>query len=335
LALTLEIKSGPFAGKSLTVSDGKTLVVGRAPTRAEFAVPHDTFMSGIHFAVECGPQGARALDKNSSNGTFLNGARIQESLLKDGDEIRSGQTVFQVRLLPVAQQSTVPARPEQPLPSPTPGEQSTPVQRPAAQAPGTVSSAGPSAALPGSARGTAGLPREVPAASSPIPGSPSKALSPGGLPAAASALRSEVPILKVGAWAFHLLPEGWSIQKDFGLQQSVGESDFPSSIVVLEEPLGTGVTLPAYVESQIATLRQYFKDPQIDPAVAPAVQGSEESVALDIRHKTKEGVEVFYRRIYARRGSKAGVLTLTTLGANSSAVLERLKNLWGALSFLS
>jgi hypothetical protein len=132
-----------------------------------------------------------------------------------------------------------------------------------------------------------------------------------------------------------LLPEGWSIQKDFGLQQSVGESDFPSSIVVLEEPLGTGVTLPAYVESQIATLRQYFKDPQIDPAVAPAVQGSEESVALDIRHKTKEGVEVFYRRIYARRGSKAGVLTLTTLGANSSAVLERLKNLWGALSFLS
>jgi len=326
MPIHLEIKAGPFAGKTLTIADGKTLIVGRAPTRAEFAVPHDTFMSGIHFAVESGQQGARVIDKKSSNGTFLNGARIQESMLKDGDEIRSGQTMFQVRLSPAAHQTSATAKPEQPPQAPLALEQATAGSSPATHAAG--------AAPPSAARSAAELSRAVPAPSPLIPGSPSKAPGPGA-PPAASAARSQVPVLSVGAWAFHLLPEGWSIQKDFGLQQVVGESEFPSSIVVLEEPLGPGVTLPAYVESQIATLRQYFKDPQIDPAVAPAVQGSEENVALDIRHETKEGVEVFYRRIYARRGSKAGVLTLTTLAKNSQTVVGSLKTFWSALSFLA
>lgn len=123
------------------------------------------------------------------------------------------------------------------------------------------------------------------------------------------------------------------MQKDFGLQQTVSETEFPGSIVVLEEPLGAGVTLPTYVESQIATLRQYLKDPQIDAVIPPAVSGAEESVAFDVRQKTKDGVEVFYRRVYVRKGSKAGVLTLTTLGANAQSLLEGLGNLWAALAF--
>ncbi|HUL16859.1 MAG TPA: FHA domain-containing protein [Terriglobales bacterium] len=325
MAILLEIKAGPFAGKTLTVSDGKTLVVGRAPTRAEFAIPHDTFMSGIHFAVEAGQQGARVIDKKSSNGTFLNGARIQESALKDGDEIRSGQTVFHVRLPPATQPSSTPARLGQPPQASMLSEQPKAVSSPETHAPGVA----PARAM----ENTADLSKATPAPSAAISGSPSKAPVPAAPPAGVSAPSSKIPVLTVGAWAFHLLPEGWSVQKDFGLQQVVEESEFPSSIVVLEEPLGPGVTLPAYVESQIATLRQYLKDPRIDPEVAPAVNGSEENVALDIRHKTKEGVEVFYRRIYARRGSKAGVLTLTTLSKNSPAILESLKTFWTALSF--
>jgi hypothetical protein len=138
----------------------------------------------------------------------------------------------------------------------------------------------------------------------------------------------------VGAWTFYLLPEGWSIQKEFGLQRTVKEDEFPSSIVVMEEQLGPGVTLPAYVEAQIAMLRQYLSEPKIEPAAVPALNGSDESIGMDLRYNTKDGSEVFYRRIYVRHGSKAGVCTLTTLGKDSAAILESLKPLWPALSFL-
>ena len=65
-----------MAGKVIGVKTGESVTVGRAAGRAQFALPHDAFMSGVHFAVECGTSGCRVQDRKSSNGTFLNGARI-------------------------------------------------------------------------------------------------------------------------------------------------------------------------------------------------------------------------------------------------------------------
>jgi hypothetical protein len=96
----LEIKAGPLAGQKIPVPSGKTLLIGRALDRAHFAVPHDALMSGLHFAVITGSQSYRIVDRMSTNGTFLNGARVQEAVLAAGDEIRSGQTVFKVRMVP-------------------------------------------------------------------------------------------------------------------------------------------------------------------------------------------------------------------------------------------
>jgi hypothetical protein len=85
-------------------------------------------MSSLHFAVEYGEKGCRILDLQSSNGTFLNGARIQEALLANGDEIRAGNSVFVIRMLP-----------DEPLsaPPPTPGlrPEPTPQQRRASPVP--------------------------------------------------------------------------------------------------------------------------------------------------------------------------------------------------------
>jgi predicted component of type VI protein secretion system len=336
MTILLEIKAGPFAGKKITIPDGKSLVVGRAPTRAEFAVPHDTFMSGVHFAVEAGPQGARVMDKKSSNGTFLNGARIQESPLKDGDEVRSGQTIFVVRMRPEAAMSppgTVAPRPQRPGPSagyalqpPVPQPVSPRPPAPAAQAVTPLAVPSPPAIS------TANLLDQRPGATLQTPPGGARAHAPAAKPDASQKL-SQVSVFTVGSWAFHLLPEGWQIQKEFGLQQSVDESQFPSSVVVLEEPLGSGVTLPKFVESQIGMLRQYLQEPHIEPAVAPAVVGSEESIAVDVRHKTKDGTEVFYRRVYVRRGNRAGVLTLTSLAKDSASILESLQPFWAALAF--
>src|SRR5260370_37795773 len=112
MAVLLQIKTGPLAGTQPSLATGQSILVGRAPDRAQFAIPHDNHMSGVHFAVECGPNGCRVIDKGSTNGTHLNGAKIQEAMLASGDEIKSGQTVFVVRIVRADQ-----------LPSPSPSPQ--------------------------------------------------------------------------------------------------------------------------------------------------------------------------------------------------------------------
>jgi hypothetical protein len=140
VAVILEVKAGPMSGEKIVVRNGETVTFGRAAGRANFALPHDTFMSGVHFAVVCGPQGPILNDRNSSNGTFLNGARVKDSPLTNGDEVRSGNTSFSVRFVaddklpqaatpvaaapPIAQDPARPAprppAPVAPLPAPEP-----------------------------------------------------------------------------------------------------------------------------------------------------------------------------------------------------------------------
>lgn len=99
MAVILEVQAGPLAGKQVTVLVGQAVSVGRAAKRANVAFPDDTFMSSLHFAVECSPQRSRVIDQKSANGTFLNGAKIAEATLSSGDQIRAGQTVFAVRFV--------------------------------------------------------------------------------------------------------------------------------------------------------------------------------------------------------------------------------------------
>ena len=137
MAVILEIKSGPFAGQRVAVVGGQTVTVGRT-NRANYAIPHDTFMSATHFGVECGSRGCVLTDQKSSNGTFVNGERISQVLLKNCDEVRSGETIFVVRMvdeepiLPSARQATPSVKPV-PLPKPLPvkpTERTVPLDQP-------------------------------------------------------------------------------------------------------------------------------------------------------------------------------------------------------------
>ena len=100
MGIVLEIRAGVGAGKVIALRKGQSVTVGRAAGKAEFALAEDTFMSGLHFAVECGASGCRVVDRKSSNGTFLNGAKIQDAMLANGDEIKAGKTVFHVKIVP-------------------------------------------------------------------------------------------------------------------------------------------------------------------------------------------------------------------------------------------
>ncbi len=70
LGVILEIKNGPLAGKTIALVSGQSVVIGRAPDRAQFAIPHDNHMSGVHFAVECGPSGCRVIDRKDTRYLF-------------------------------------------------------------------------------------------------------------------------------------------------------------------------------------------------------------------------------------------------------------------------
>ena len=98
MRLLLEIRSGPSEGQKLSLTYGHSLRIGRTD-KADHAFPDDKQMSGLHFAIEHTEKGCRLVDLNSSNGTFLNGARVKEAMLANGDQIRAGSTVFIVRML--------------------------------------------------------------------------------------------------------------------------------------------------------------------------------------------------------------------------------------------
>lgn len=114
MRLRLEIKTGPYSGKIIPVLEGRVVTVGRTKL-SEIEIPNDTYLSKVHFSVECNANVCRLVDHKSANGTLLNGARVTEAIIHDRDEIKAGQTVFAVQLVqdtaletpPVVSQSEV------------------------------------------------------------------------------------------------------------------------------------------------------------------------------------------------------------------------------------
>jgi uncharacterized protein DUF4123/FHA domain-containing protein len=117
MKILLEHRSGPNTGTQIPLTPGQPLRIGRN-AKAEHAFPNDPRMSGIHCAFECDARGCRVRDLDSSNGTFLNGARIKEASLANGDEIRAGNTIFVFRI--VAEDRPAPPAPQPKHSSPTP-----------------------------------------------------------------------------------------------------------------------------------------------------------------------------------------------------------------------
>jgi hypothetical protein len=342
MGVLLEVNAGPFAGKKVPVVTGQTVTFGRAAGRAQFALPHDTFMSGVHFAVECGPGGCRVQDRKSSNGTFLNGARIADAMLANGDEIKGGQTVFAVKVVADAKLASL--MPAQEVAAPPVVQQRAPAAEPS---PAAAKPAAPAisppvqpgeepGALPAKVAPQPPPPGRIPAAEPPMAASaaPPVGLQKSGERAAARAAgSSRGAAFSVMGWSFPAAPAEWQVQEGFGLQQS-GHEEFPSSVAASEELLG-GITLQQFVESQISMLRGYLRDPKIEPTMPPRVGGAEESMAMDVRHSTKDGRELVYRRIYARSGPSVGVLTVTTLAADLPRVLQSLQPLLDGTAFRS
>lgn len=127
------------------------------------------------------------------------------------------------------------------------------------------------------------------------------------------------------------MPQGWQAQGEFGIQRAEKDA-FPSNIIATEEMLGLS-SLQSYVEAQVAMLRQYLREPKIEASLPPAIAGSEETVALDIRYTTKDEQVIVLRRVFARRAKHIGVLTLTTLEKDLEEIRPAIDAILADVSF--
>ncbi|MCS7469320.1 FHA domain-containing protein, partial [Stieleria sp. ICT_E10.1] len=97
MKIVLEIIAGAYAGRKKALRAPLVLVVGRGES-ADWILPDDTTMSSRHFEVSVNQDGCFVTDLNSTNGTTVDGERILQRPLDDGNEIRAGSTVFRVSM---------------------------------------------------------------------------------------------------------------------------------------------------------------------------------------------------------------------------------------------
>jgi serine/threonine-protein kinase len=92
--MRLEVVSGPNAGLAVDLSNSMTLVVGRDP-QATVRLD-DARASRNHCVFECSPPHLYLRDLGSRNGIRVNGNRVEETFLVEGDLVQLGATVIKV-----------------------------------------------------------------------------------------------------------------------------------------------------------------------------------------------------------------------------------------------
>lgn len=97
MRVTLRVLAGPYTGREFTFDQHDTFLIGRADT-AHLYLPEDRFFSRHHCLLEIAPPRCFLRDLGSTNGTFVNGQRVPEAFLVNGDRIQGGQTVLEVEV---------------------------------------------------------------------------------------------------------------------------------------------------------------------------------------------------------------------------------------------
>src|SRR5262245_50388096 len=97
MEVVLRVTSGPHTGQEYLLKGSDTCVVGRS-SHVRFSMHQDPLLSREHFRVELNPPHCTLADLGSTNGTKVNGRRVELTPLRDGDVITAGDSSFVIRL---------------------------------------------------------------------------------------------------------------------------------------------------------------------------------------------------------------------------------------------
>jgi hypothetical protein len=92
----IEVVSGPAAGRKFDVPDGAAVSFGRNE-KSRCVIADDSHLSGTHFSIEGRGEKCKIRDLASTNGTFVNGARVPEAEIGLQDIITAGSCTFRLR----------------------------------------------------------------------------------------------------------------------------------------------------------------------------------------------------------------------------------------------
>ena len=97
MQVILDVLEGPRKGRMFAFDRHDTFIVGRSRF-VHCSMPEDSALSRDHFLIEIHPPRCELRDLGSTNGTFVNDARVTRVRLKSGDLIAAGQSLFRVRV---------------------------------------------------------------------------------------------------------------------------------------------------------------------------------------------------------------------------------------------
>ena len=98
MRVTLRVLEGPYRGREFTFDHHDTFLIGRGEA-AHLYLPDDRFFSRHHCLLEIAPPRCFLRDLGSTNGTFVNGQKVSEIFLRNGDHIQGGMTVLEVQVV--------------------------------------------------------------------------------------------------------------------------------------------------------------------------------------------------------------------------------------------
>lgn len=107
--LQLTMTRGSQVGQTTVLQPGQTLAIGRAES-SQIVLSQDPLASTSHAKLEILQEGeCRLTDLGSMNGTFVNGSRIDTTMLLEGDFLRIGRTEWTVERATAVVQTAQPS----------------------------------------------------------------------------------------------------------------------------------------------------------------------------------------------------------------------------------
>jgi pSer/pThr/pTyr-binding forkhead associated (FHA) protein len=97
MQVNLKVTAGPYRGRIFSFTQHDSFLIGRSP-EAHLCLPDDRYFSRHHCLLEMNPPHSYLRDLGSTNGTFLNGHRVRDAFLNNGDRIQCGETILVVEV---------------------------------------------------------------------------------------------------------------------------------------------------------------------------------------------------------------------------------------------